>query len=92
MKRNRQNLKKQEILTNYAYAVRAILLSFAVVGLALLGFFAVMKYVNDDNSILVYARRNLLISLAGASAFYVILVGLMTWVVLRFMKSNSPEQ
>ena len=75
-----------ETLTGFTRAILAILLSSAVVGLALVGFITVMQYVDKDSAILVYARRNLLVSLAGASALYVVLVALMTWVLLLFMK------
>ena len=85
-KRQKFKVELMRIVADYAQAVRAVLLSFTAVGLALVGFVAVMRYVDPENTIFVYARRNLLISLAGASAFYVILVGLMTWVILRFMK------
>ena len=75
-----------ETLTSFVRSILAILLSSAVVGLALVGFFAVMRYVDKDSAILVYARSNLVISLVGASAFYIVLVALMTWVLLTFMK------
>ena len=75
-----------ENLTGFVRAILSIFLSSAAVGLALVSFIAVMRYVDKDSAILVYARRNLLISLAGASALYVVLVALMTWVLLIFMK------
>jgi len=90
MKGDKQNSEGEltKIFANYAQAGRAIFLSSAVVGLALIGFIVVMRHVDDNNAILVYARHNLLISLAGASALYVVLVALMTWVILRFINTS----
>ena len=74
-----------KVFIDYTSAMGAIILSSVVVLLALVGFAKVMTYVDKNNTLLVYARKNIFISLAGASALYVILVALMTWVILRFM-------
>lgn len=70
----------------YAAMARAVFLSSAVVGLALIGFVVVMRYVDPKSTILVHFRRKLLVvCLAGAAALYVVLIVLMTWVMLQFV-------
>jgi hypothetical protein len=87
MSGSRQNQKRGDS-AKFTQALLAVFLSSAAVGLALVGFIAVMRYVDPENTILIYANDHLFIALAGASAFYVILVGLMTWIILRFMNAG----
>ena len=68
---------------------RVVLLTICAVLCAVISFIVVMKYIEVPEATLTFIQKNVVVSLAGACAFYIILFLLMKWTIESFLKSGA---